>query len=72
MSETHRVLMALPELPVELECGHRILLPWGADPAVGAAVVARHPNECGDARRSTTEHWATSVPWEIRRLGPPR
>jgi hypothetical protein len=72
VSESRPALSAPPEMPVELECGHRILLRWGADPAVGAPVAVRHRNECADPGRPPTERWAAAGPWAVRRLGPAR
>jgi hypothetical protein len=56
------------EIPIELECGHRIDLPSGTEPAVVAAVLVRHRTSCrqGDASRSGA--WPSPAPWAVRRL----
>jgi hypothetical protein len=63
-----RAWVALPEMPIELECGHRIDLPLGADPTVGAAELVHHRFECRDLGPASGESWPSSAPWSVRRL----
>jgi hypothetical protein len=53
---------------VELECGHRITLPWGTDLAVAAAVLVHHRADCIGA--AGPEAWTAPAPWAI--IGPDR
>jgi hypothetical protein len=53
---------------IELECGHRIVLPWGTDPAVAAAVMVHHRTDCVEDAR--TGAWTLPPPWAILRPEP--
>jgi hypothetical protein len=55
---------------VRLECGHRVLLPWGTSPEIGAVVVVHHRAECPDLGRARAAGGPT--PWSVRRLEAPR
>jgi hypothetical protein len=54
--------------PVALRCGHRVLVPWGSDPAVAAALLLRHELACDRSSASLTSGRTRPPGWSVRRL----
>lgn len=72
MNELHRAWDPPGEMPIDLDCGHRLSVPWGSDPAVGAAMLVHHESECTAVRPALADGWPSTVPWAVRRLAPSR
>lgn len=72
MNEPLRTWDAPGELRIDLDCGHRVTVPWGSDPAVGAAMLVHHESECTAARLPVADGWPSSAPWAVPRRGPSR